>query len=107
MCTPLLFSPLLFACRLRMSSSRVVFACRSLRRYLNLCNFSLIALGMGLTMMFSLQFGVKGATWGGSAVCGVVVMTFCMWIIFDIQAMQIDLTADEYGERERETETER
>jgi hypothetical protein len=30
-----------------------------------------------------------------------------MWIIFDIQAMQIDLTADEYEERERETERQR
>ena len=60
--------------------------------------------GMGLAMMFSLQYGVEGATWGGSAVCGVVVVTFCMWIIFDIQAMQIDLTADEYVERRRERE---
>ena len=65
-------------------------------RKLNLCNLSLFNLILGVSTMLACQYGVKDANWMGSAFSGLTTVFFTCWVIFDVQAMQIDLTADEY-----------
>ena len=58
-------------------------------RKINVCNLSAVCVGLGITMMLAVQYGVKNSHWGGSVMCGVVVLCFSFWIIFDVQAVQV------------------
>ena len=65
-------------------------------RRITVCTCSWAAVVIGVAATLSIQFGVQGAHWPGSIICGCVIIFFGFWILFDVQAVQIDLTADEY-----------
>jgi hypothetical protein len=58
-------------------------------RKINVCNLSAVCVVLAISMMLAVQYGVKNSHWGGSVMCGVVVLCFSFWIIFDVQAVQV------------------